>query len=162
MKIDSEGNTIWYKTCPSVPQSHPEAFTRSDEGFIVAGYQYEEMKSWTRKNLYLLGVDEDGNKTWEKTYSKENHLEARDIIPDGDGFIVAGTYGQEEQPWGSIYLLKIDSHGNQIWETTIPYCRDANAIAEGGDGGLVLVGRDVFYAAKITGRPPQNQGGTGT
>jgi hypothetical protein len=154
MKIDSEGNTIWYKTYPNVPESYPEAFTRSDEGFIVAGFQYEDMGSWTKQNLHLLGVDSEGNKIWEKTYSKANHLEARDIIRDGDGFIVAGTYDQNEQPWGNIYLLKIDSLGNQIWETTIPYCRDANAITESGDGGFVLVGRDEFYAAKIKGTPP--------
>ncbi len=154
MKVDSEGNMIWYKTYPSVPESHPETITRSDEGFIVAGYQYQDMGSWTKKNLYLLGVDQNANKLWEKIYSKDNHLEARDIIPDGDGLIVAGTYGQEEQPWGNIYLLKIDSRGNQIWETTIPYCRDADAIAESGDGGFVLVGRDEFYVAKIKGTPP--------
>ena len=113
-----------------------------------------------KENLYLLRVDQDGNKSWERTYSKTLHLEARDVIPDGDGFIVAGTYDQLELPWGNVYLLKIDSYGNMIWETTIPYCKDANAITESGDGGFVIVGPryclsdQEVYVAKIKGTPP--------
>lgn len=145
VKIDSEGNKIWGRTYGGPNDDYGSAIIRNGEGFIVAGGSSNVAGSLDA--LYLLGLDGEGNVTWEKTYIKEHSLGASCIIPAGDGFIVSGQY------WGDGYFLKIDGLGNKIWETTIPYCLAATSMAEAGDGGFIFLGRKDFYIGKIGGTP---------
>lgn len=139
VKIDSEGEIIQRNRLQTVPKAYFRTIVRNGEGFILAGHAREDMGEWNRMNLLLLGLDRHGNKTWERIYRKERHLEALDILPSGDGFIVVGEYAQPEQPWGHAYFLRIDDCGNEIWETTIPYCEEARAMAGAGNAEFVFV-----------------------
>ena len=149
LKIDFEGNRVWEKTYGGSDDTVGRAITRSDEGFIVAGYKTnvvgndKDGRPYKGDAPYVLGLDQYGNKTWEKTYTPGPSFGANDIIPMGDGFLVVGNR-----------FLKIDNRGNRIWETTIPYCQEATSITEAGDGGFVFVCRQKFYVAKIRDTQP--------
>ncbi len=58
------------------------------------------------------------NLVWAKTYGSSESDQATSIVECGDGrFIVAGTttsFDADE----SVYLLKIDSNGDKVWEKT--------------------------------------------
>jgi hypothetical protein len=98
VKIDPEGNKTWRKRFEHDSTAVFRAMVRSHDGFILAGETAEDVGSWRKDSLYLVGLDRDGNKTWEKTYAKSHHLKASDIIASGNEFIVVGEYGQDEQP----------------------------------------------------------------
>jgi hypothetical protein len=148
LKIDSEGNKVWGKTYAG-PDYDAQAVTRGSEGYIVAGCKNNVEGSLDA--LYLLGLDQDGNVTWERTYIDEHSYRANEIVPSGDRFVVAGSY------WGRLYFLEIDDRGNKVWDETIPYIRKATSITEvgdkAGDGGFIFTSWKDFFVGKIRDTP---------
>ncbi len=146
LRIDSEGGKVWENTYggSGIDLAHGKAVARCGEGFIVAGFvSTYSSPSWF---LYLLGLDGYGNKIWEKIHDTTPRSNGNDIIRSGEGFTVVGRLGER------AYLLHINSYGDKVWETTNPYCKEAKAITEAGNGGFVFVGSH-FYVAKIEGTP---------
>ena len=103
---------IWWYTLPTPPvlvwektyggSESDQAFDiveTGDGGFIVAAciLSFEPPG-----DVYLLKIDGDGSKLWEKAYGGTEYDEGSSIVQSGDReFIVAGSRA------GDVYLLKI-------------------------------------------------------
>lgn len=166
LKIDSQGNLVWNVTFGGSSMDMAWDIVGSGEGgFVVAG---ESHSSDTGKSeVYLLKIDGDGDRVWEKTYSTSGGLDrAKGIVECGDGgFVVAGdsyTLGAGGYSL-DVYLLKIDDDGNMVWEITYGGSDEdvSYGIVQGGDGEYVVAGgtksfdtrgEDV-YAIKIRDKP---------
>ncbi|MEO0251418.1 MAG: hypothetical protein ABIM44_04155 [candidate division WOR-3 bacterium] len=98
-KYGGNGIDIAYSICPA-----------KEGGYLVAGYT-ESYRAGGR-DVYLLKIDENGNKVWEKTYGGSDWEEAYSICSaSGGGYVIAGytrSYGAGEH---DVYLLKIDENG---------------------------------------------------
>jgi len=110
-----------------------------DGGFIVAG----GTKSFGNgEDAYLIKIDKDGNKIWQKTFGGKDNDWVYAITPTKDGgFIVAGiteSFGNGED----VYLIKIDKDGNKIWQKTFGGKDDdwAFAITPTKDSGFIVAG----------------------
>ena len=82
-----------------------------DGGYIVAG------NTWSFGNgeddVYLIKIDDNGNKIWQKTYGGSDYDEAYAITPTKDGgYIVAGGTESFGNGGWDVYLIKIDKNGN--------------------------------------------------
>lgn len=142
LRIDSEGDTLWEKTYGGPDRDYGWAITRGSEGFVVAGSTYSK-PFW---DIHLLGLGNNGDQIWERTHSTTIGLTGRAIVQSGDGYLVVGGLGER------AYVLMIDTEGEKMWETTLPYSSEATGVTEAGDGGFIILGSD-FYVGKIKGTP---------
>ncbi|MEO0265819.1 MAG: hypothetical protein ABIM43_04320, partial [candidate division WOR-3 bacterium] len=100
-------------------------------------------------DVYLLKIDESGNKVWERTYGGSNYDYAYSICPaSGGGYVVAG-YTWSYGAGGDVYLIKIDESGNKVWERTYGGSNydEANSICPASGGGYVVAGYTESYGA---------------
>ncbi|MEO0229779.1 MAG: hypothetical protein ABIM22_07300, partial [candidate division WOR-3 bacterium] len=94
-------------------------------------------------DVYLIKVDETGNKIWEKNYGGSDYDLAYSICPANDGgYVVLGftlSYGSGAR---NVYLFKIDENGNKIWDRTFGGSNDDEvySICQAKGGGYVLAG----------------------
>ena len=140
IRTDSIGNTIWIKNYAGDKTAHGSSIEQTDDGFIIAGvtssFGNMEVK------LYLIRIDENGEKIWEKKYGEEFRSGAMDILRTSDGnFINVGWIGIEDY---NVYILKVDIAGNCIWSKKYRcdgnYNIDGYSVAESSDGGYVIIG----------------------
>ena len=111
VKLSVAKTKVWQKTYGGSDHDVAEAIiSTEDGGFIVAGWT----KSFGngKSDVYLIRIDKDGNKVWQKTYGGSNHDVAEAIIPTEDGgFIVAGYTASFGNGGRDVYLIKIDKNG---------------------------------------------------
>ena len=107
IKLDGDGNTVWTRTWggPGEDGAH-DVVPTVDDGYLVTGFYTH---SNTARDVWLLKLNADGELLWQKTYGDPIHsntgFSGKQTV-DG-GYIVAATYGVNEQFW----LLKLDSTG---------------------------------------------------
>lgn len=82
----------------------------SDGGYIVAGYTYPTAAG--ANDVYILKLDENGNKLWEKTYGGSEYDEASSIQQTSDGGYIVAGYTTSSDTGEDVYILKLDSEGN--------------------------------------------------
>ncbi len=142
MKTDSEGNEQWSKTFGG--KGNDVAFSvqqTSDGGYIIAGHTNTNTEF--RQDVYLIKTDGQGNKEWNKTFGGPYDDQARSVQVTSDGgYIIAGyswTFGIENR---TVYLIKTDAEGNEVWSKTFGDTeRDrAFSVQQTSDGGYIVAG----------------------
>ncbi len=147
IKTDANGNEIWKKVFGGM--NNDVAFSgqeTSDGGFIVAGVSGSFSGNGV-EDVYLLKIDKDGNKIWEKTFGKKGRTEKGSSVrqtSDG-GYIIVGQTVLGGAQWvteSDVYLIKTDANGNEVWEkefggdfTDIGYF-----VEQASDGGYIISG----------------------
>ncbi len=113
LKISANGTVEWSKTYGS-STAIERAFAvkqTKDNGYIVAGYRYDE----TTSKVLLLKVNSNGTLSWAKTYQTSastgyGYGFAVDQTADG-GYIIGSLKND-------MWLLKVDQNGNIKWQKT--------------------------------------------
>lgn len=104
-----------------------------DGGYLLGGNSqsnpaFEKSDSSRgRSDYWLIRVDDEGNKIWDKTYggSGSDALHSLALLPDGHILLV----GQSDSPisfektdssrgFNDIWIIKIDTLGNILWDKT--------------------------------------------
>ena len=132
LKLDINGNKIWDKTYGGLNNDEASSIqTMIDGGYIVTGYTESFDNDISDGNngardVWVLKINSDGVKQWDKTYGGSNNDEASSIQTTIDGgYIVAGitesndgdiTNGNSGM-WDS-WILKLDSVGTKQWDET--------------------------------------------
>jgi len=142
-KTDWQGNLVWTQTYPaSTARSVKQT---SDGGYIVAGNG--------ANGAYLLKTSETGAEQWSKNYPRVGQSgTGEDIysvhqLPDGN-YVMAGNVLHNDARGMEMYLAKVDSSGNIIWQKTYgaffgveksgaDYCY---SVWPTSDGGFILGG----------------------
>lgn len=124
VKVDATGKRLWEKYYGGQGEDRGYAITQAaDGGFVVAGAMTQDGK--TMADAYLLKIDKDGTKAWEKFYVTGDRQEVGfDLTRMADnGFLVVGRSFTGPNWWGipessDIYVLRTDRDGVKQWETT--------------------------------------------
>jgi hypothetical protein len=94
-------------------------------------------------DFYLVRTDGSGNPIWQKTFGGVDSDQASSVrtTPDG-GFIVAGTTRFLATGSSDIFLLRVDTAGNTLWQKTLGGERreEASDIQPTYDGGYAIAG----------------------
>ncbi len=98
----------------------------ADSGFVLCGTTDD---LGDRLFMYLIGIDSDGDQFIEVRENFRFHAGARLIELDEAGNIYIAGYTGFERPDGSflppydsdVFLMKLDSAGNEIWRTVFDY-----------------------------------------
>ncbi len=117
-RYDGGGNRLWLKTYRGNGYSDSHCVKEvSGGGFIIAGET--KSKDGYDHDVYVVRTDEKGDQLWAKNFGGKHCDYAWSVQQTKDvGFIVAG--GTESFGAGiyDVYLIKLDSSGNEIWEKT--------------------------------------------
>ena len=114
VKTDSDGNVEWSKDFGGGSDDQAFSLEQHRDGYVVAGFTKSHGES---SDVYVLRVDLDGNLVWEKTFGGRDTEEvAQSIYRTSDGgYILAGKNNQYTYGSYDVYLLKLDSDGNEQW-----------------------------------------------
>lgn len=145
IKLDSGGDVLWQKTFGGSGFDFAYSIQQSkDEGYIIAGstrsFESRERDAW------ILKLNSDGDVLWQKTYGGWFHDSAYSIQQTTDGgYIIAGSSNSFDTGYGDVWIFKLDSHGNILWQKTYGGTNSdwANSIQQTSDGGYIVAGETV-------------------
>jgi Secretion system C-terminal sorting domain len=155
-KIDFQGNYVWsntfggdgYETAYSVDNT-------SDGGFIFAGITTET--SSADNDVLLVKTTNQGSVEWSHTYGGiEDDIGYSVKQTQDKGFLVVGESDSFGSFAGKMYLIKIDSSGNQLWSKVFGNAATkGNCIQLTSDGGFAALGSTLtdnsfdYYLVKL-------------
>ncbi len=140
---------IWGKTFGGSKIDEAFALQVLDDGSIVVAGGTESYGAGG-KDVYVLKLDSEGNKIWEKTFGGSKNDEAFALqVLDDDSIVVAGWTDSYGAGGEDVYVIKLDSDGNKIWEKTFGGSKNdwANALQVLNDGSIVVAGGTHSYGA---------------
>ena len=100
-------------------------------------------------DIWIIKIDENGNLIWEKNFGGSSFDESKKVIQStsNDFYIVGSSRSNDFDVTTNngnkdIWILKIDSNGNLIWEKSIggSGLDEANSIAELENGSIIIAG----------------------
>ncbi len=120
--IDDEGNVIWQKTVEDsfgLDNAGASIIQTIDGGFAIIGTAADDPDEDKNKDLYLLKVDAQGNKQWEKYFGGLETDEGSDLTQLNNGdYILCGYTKSEGAGAFDVFILKVDENGELIWQQT--------------------------------------------
>jgi hypothetical protein len=142
IKLDERGNKSWEKTFGGENAEIPRCIRRtSDGGCIVAGRTSSFRPGYC--DFYIIKLDQNGNKSWEKVYGGDSWDDPWSIQQTADGGYIAAGFTESIGAGGDdVYIMKLDTSGERVWEKTFGGVLDdaANSIQQTADGGYVVAG----------------------
>jgi len=117
------------------------AVQSADEGYIIVGTTNSYGAGYG--DIWLIKTDSLGDTLWTRTYGGQVDDWGEDVIPTTEGgCVAAGVKFFPDYRGYDIYLIKVDSQGETIWERT--YDRHpldwVTSMAQTMDGGYILTG----------------------
>ena len=137
IKTNKDGLFLWEQSYGSSDfESAKYVQETSEGGFLLIWNEYGDPYKFG-----LAKTDEDGALQWTRTFSSALAQSLKET-EDGD-YILLGTQGRFDGLIDvGMYLLKIDSEGNTLWEKTLPSATNSygNSIALSSDENFLLAG----------------------
>lgn len=155
LKLNAQGNKIWRRTY-SEPTSAGFNYgysvqETSDSGYIMTGVSNINFYDSTRhKDVFVLKTDSFGLEEWRRFFGGMKDDLGSFVRQDNSGnYFVSGTtksYGIGSE--SNMYLIKLDSAGNTLWERT--YGGNLEETGTGlwatKDGGCIMTGRSNSFS----------------
>jgi hypothetical protein len=154
IKIDDNGNKIWDKAYGGAGDEFlSNIISLSDGNYLMSGWSNSEIggekseASRGGKDYWIVKIDANGNKIWDKTYGGSGdeawYENMVDVKETSDGFIlggssISGVGGDKTLPaivsgYYHFWILKLNQQGGKVWEKTF-----------GGNGGEVFTSLEVL------------------
>ncbi|MBO9563930.1 MAG: BACON domain-containing protein [Niastella sp.] len=130
-KINETGDMLWDKVYGgSDNDAGYDIVKASDNGYIVVGFAASNDGDVTGHRWladgWILKIDNDGNKLWQKTYGGTFNDVFTSIVPAADGgYVMAGmsssldgdaTGGYGNNQRADIWIVKINAAGSLVWQ----------------------------------------------
>jgi gliding motility-associated-like protein len=140
VKIDSRGNKLWDKSYGGIGRDHyPKAIVALPDGNFLIGCNSDSPSGFDKlgqnystgfTDIWIIKIDANGNRIWDKTYggNKEDELKDIRLTPDGNILLCGSTQSdssstignKRSRNWGQrdYWILKINPFGDLLWEKT--------------------------------------------
>jgi len=149
LKLNSDGSLAWQKTFGGGLDDKAYSMQQTtDGGYIVAGCT--ESFGAGSYDAYILKLNSDGSLEWQKTFGGGLDDKAYSMQQTTDGgYIIAGYTWSFGAGWYDVYILKLDSNENLVWQKTFGgNSRDeAYSIQQTTDGGYIVAGYTYSFGA---------------
>jgi hypothetical protein len=154
IKLNNSGDLEWSKYYGGSFTDTPfgVAETEDNSYIIAASSDSKDFNISNNKGSYdfwILKIASDGNLIWEKSFGGSEIDEARAISATNDGnFMIVGDTRSSDKDVSNnnggadLWMLKIASDGNLIWEKTIGSSSFdvARSISKTDDSGFIIAG----------------------
>ncbi len=148
IKTTPWGDTLWTRTYGGSQDEHGSSVqVTADGGYIITGYSNSFGLDY---QILLIRTDAMGDTMWVKTYGGPGVDLGISLLVTIDGsFVIVGTTDSYGAGGRDVYLIKTDSLGNLLWETTFGGTEnDAGvSIKETFDGGYIVAGYTESFGA---------------
>jgi hypothetical protein len=148
LKTDRNGTKLWNKTFGgSEDDASYSVQQKRDGSYIIIGIATYHNSG--KYYVLLIKTDSDGNKLWEKTFSRseDDFYNSFQQTSDG-GYIIAGYTGVMESDGSGMHaqLIKTDSNGDMLWDRTIGGTNASvgHSVQQTSDGGYIISGTMEF------------------
>ena len=144
-KIDSQGNQEWTKFFLEGDWSNSYSVQQTiDGGYIISGNTGSNLDGGGYdNNVLLIKTDSQGDEVWRKIFGGDWNRDVGHSVQQtiNGGYIVLGN-GESEGKQQEIWLLKIDSQGNQEWDNKFGtvYSDYGESVEQTQDGGYIISG----------------------
>jgi hypothetical protein len=153
LKLKKDGTIDWQKTYGGGDWDIGFATQEtSDGGYIVTGTTSSFGAG--DNDIWVLKLDHEGNIVWQKTYGGKGSDEAQNIEQTNDGgYIVSGTTSSFGEGSCDIWVLKLSSDGNVVWDRTYGGKDEEGEsfrhipIEHTSDGGYIVAGSTKSFGA---------------
>ena len=115
--VFGEESVIWTKTYGG--SNNDDCFSvleANDGGYILAGDTASFGAGET--DVLLVKTDVNGNMQWNKTYGGVASDDVQFMIPDDNGYVIAGRTYSFGAGDADFWLIKTDATGNMKWSKT--------------------------------------------
>ncbi len=147
LKLDSEGNVDWQKTYGGTGGDYARSIQETTDGGYVVGGSTWSFGGW---EFWVLKLDSEGNVDWQKTYGPCSTQGTAHIRQTTDGsYIVAGRTDSFGAGGSDVWVLKLNSAGNIIWQNTYggSLWDYISSVSETTDNSYVVAGHTESYGA---------------
>ncbi len=145
LKVDDMGHEIWYKEYGREGKERASSIIQEGNSFTIIGTT--DTGSYGRNDIYLLNVDSDGNKIWEKTIGSQYDDSGDNVcLHSGNTLITGNTFKDPGQSLNQ-YLITLTPDGNLSFNHTYGTVKYENAV------NTHSIGSGTHY---ITGSKKQN------
>ena len=121
VKTNPLGDTLWTRTYGgTLIDKGNSVIETSDSNLVVAGITNTITDS---TQIYIIKLTPNGTLLWDSIYGDSLYENANQIIETYDGgfAIIGGTSSVDPGIDESIYLFKINTNGNFLWQQTFGY-----------------------------------------
>jgi len=152
IKTDSGGSEEWSRTIGGSDGDWIRAVQQtSDGGYVLTGST--RLFGSGSEDLWLVKLDSRGDELWSRVFGGPESDEGLSVQQTSDhGYIVAGwtfSYGAGER---DVWLIRTDSDGHELWNTTFGASgwEEGHAVQQTSDGGYIIAGSTHSYGAGET------------
>lgn len=92
----------------------PRAFSKTDDGYLIAGFS---ANGGSRGNM-MVKANSNLDVTWSRVWQvPDKRVSGEDLVvlPNNQGYFVAGQLESSVGGLDSIYVMKMDTGGNSLW-----------------------------------------------
>jgi len=124
IKTDSTGNEQWHQTFGDDGWNEGYSLKQTnDGGYIIIGNTESLVAVYL--DVWLIKTDSDGEVEWEQTFGGTDDDWGTGVDQTGDsGYIIIGNTDPFFSGNWDVLLIRVDSEGNEIIESTMNYPTD--------------------------------------
>ncbi|MBU4510156.1 hypothetical protein KJ830_03805 [bacterium] len=141
-KLNKRGDLVWDKTFGGSENDEAHSIIQTEDGgYVVTGFTVSEDTG--DRDIWVIKLDKDGNKVWDKTLGGASEDWANSIIQTKDGgYMVAGWTSSMGAGKTDVWIVKLDKRGDLIWDKTFGGSEndEAHSIIQTEDGGHAIAG----------------------
>ena len=173
IETDTTGNMIWEKCYGGSQGEGPKKLIKTtDNGYYIVGSTNSidgDVQSYNHGggDYWIVRLDTEKNIIWEKCFGTPVGEGPRDALLTNDGgLIVMGRIkasgGDVSVYYGDndIWMFRIDSAGNLLWEKTIGNegLDNGISITYNSEGNIMLIGAAAHHGGMVECYPDENWG----
>lgn len=142
VKTDKSGGMLWEMAFGGAQADEGYSVVEADDGGYAL-FGSTKSKGAGDSDMYLIKIDANGNKLWEKTYGGPGKESGRSIDKTDDGgYILFGFTRSFGAGGADMYAVKVDADGNETDSKTFGTHGDdwGRSVIQASDGNYMLLG----------------------
>lgn len=144
--IDQSGNLVRQITFGGSDIDGSSGLIEIENNKIML-YGYTRNFGANGRDLYLMKLTSTGDSLWSKRYGGNGYEESQGFARTNSGGFLLSGHSSSTDPNHDMYVVKVDSSGNQIWENNYGGAKHdgGQALLINNDGNYVLIARSMSF-----------------